>query len=187
MLRRVATTVEYYQQVLSAFPDSECLTILVASGLARDAVLAALGADLSSPAEDAWDTTVRSTAWAAIEVPGGVLAVEMTGYGDPSLRTLATLSKDGSAAVVRSNIQAHYRFGCARAGEVVFDDDEFTYVDRASVPTELRELFDNARVDLDDEDDDVSEDPLPTGLAMAELVTRVELTEDLVAAVLEAE
>ena len=69
----------------------------------------------------------------------------------------------------------------------MFDDDEFIYVDPANVPAELRELFDTAWVDLDDEDGDVSEDPFPTGLAMAELVTGVELTEDLVAAVLEAD
>jgi len=187
MLRRVAAAVEFYQQVLSAFPDAESLTVLVASGATRDDVLAGLGADMSEPVEDACDISEHSTAWAAIEVPGGGVAVEMTGYGDPSPRTLANLSKAGTSAVVRSNIQAHFRFGCTRAGEIVFDDDEFIYVDPASVPAELRRLFDNAWVDLDDEDEDVSEDPFPTGPAMAELVTGVELSEDLVAAVLEAD
>ena len=65
---------------------------------------------------------------AAIEVPGGVLAIELSGYGDPSTADLASLSTSGASAVVRCNIQAHDRFGCARAGELVFDDDEFTYV-----------------------------------------------------------
>ena len=183
----MAANVEFYEQVLSAFPDTESLTVLVASGVRRDEVLSGLGADVSDPVEDAWDTGMQTTAWAAIDVPGGVLAIEMTGYGDPSLTSLASLSKAGASAVVRSNIKAHNRFGFARSGEVVFDDDEFIYVDPANVPAELRELFDTAWVDLDDEDGDVSEDPFPTGLAMAELVTGVELTEDLVAAVLEAD
>lgn len=186
-LRRVAATVEFYERVLTAFPDTESLTVLVASGVTREDALTGLGADVSEPVEDAWDTDTQTTAWAAIDVPGGVLAVEMTGYGDPALTSLASLSTTGASAVVRSNIQAHYRFGFARSGEVVFDDDEFIYADPANVPAELRELFDTAWVDLDDEDEEVSEDPFPAGLAMAELVTGVELTEDLINAVLEAD
>jgi hypothetical protein len=192
MLRPVAATVEFYEQVLSAFPDTESLTVLVASGVTRDAVLAGLGADLSSPVEDAWDTDERSTAWAAVEVPGGVVAVELSGYGDPSLAILAALSKAGAAAVVRGNIQAHHRFGCARAGELAFDDDEFIYLDDPGrVPAELRPLFDAAWNDLEDEDEDADgeerADPFASGLAMAELVTGLELTEDQVAAVLESD
>ena len=117
MLRFVTASVEFYQQVLSAFPDTESLTVLLASGVTREAVLEALAADVSNPAEDAWDIDEESTAWAAIEVPGGVLAIELSGYGDPSMADLASLSASGASAVVRSNVQAHYRFGCARAGE----------------------------------------------------------------------
>src|SRR6478735_4812734 len=161
MLRSVSASVEFYEQVLSAFPDTESLTVVVASGVTREAVLEALAADVSNPAEDAWDVDEESTAWAAIEVPGGVLAIELSGYGDPSTADLASLSTSGASAVVRSNIQAHYRFGCARAGEVVFDDDEFTYVtDRGRVPSELRPLFDAAWDDLDlDGDDDEGGEP----------------------------
>ena len=184
----MAATVEFYEQVLSAFPDTESLTVLVASGVTRDAVLVGLGADLSSPLEDAWDTDEGSTAWAAVEIPGGVLAVEVSGYGDPSLADLAALSKAGAAAVVRGNIQAHYRFGCARSGELVFDDDEFIYLnDRGRVPAELRALFDAAWSDWDDDDQEERADPFSTGLAMAELITGVELTEDQVTAVLESD
>ena len=107
----MAANVEFYEQVLSAFPDTESLTVLVASGVRRDEVLSGLGADVSDPVEDAWDTGMQTTAWAAIDVPGGVLAIEMTGYGDPSLTSLAFLSKAGASAVVRSNIKAHNRFG----------------------------------------------------------------------------
>jgi hypothetical protein len=188
MLRPVAATVEFYEQVLSAFPDTESLTVLVASGVTRDAVLAGLGADLSSPVED--DADERSTAWAAVDVPGGVVAVELSGYGDPSLADLAALSEAGAAAVVRGNIQGHYRFGCARAGELVFDDDEFIYLDDPGrVPAELRPLFDAAWDDVEDEDGDGEQraDPFSSGLAMAEHVTGLELTEDLVAAVLESD
>jgi hypothetical protein len=188
MLQPVTATVEYYEHVLPAFPDTESLTVLVAAGATRDAVLAALGADLSDQAEDAWDVDSRSAAWAAIEVPGGVLAVEFSGYGDPSLADLAALSQAGAAAVVRSNIQAHHRFGVARAGKLIFDDDEYIYLrDRDRVPGELRPLFDAAWVDLDGDDEDERTRPLAAGLAMAELVTGVELSEDHIAAVLEAD
>lgn len=184
----MSATVEYYEHVLSAFPDTESLTVLVAADATRDAVLAALGVDLSDPAEDADDVDTHSAAWAAIEVPGGVLAVELTGYGDPSLADLASLSRTGAAAVARSNIQAHYRFAAARAGEIVVDDDEYIYLrDIDRVPAGLRPLFDAAWVDLDSEDDDECADPLATGLAMAELVTGIELSDEQVAAVLEAE
>ncbi len=184
----MTATVEFYEDVLAAFPDTESLTVLVAAGATRVAVLAALGADLSNQAEDAWDFDGRSAAWAAIEIPGGVLAVELSGYGDPSLADLASLSQSGAAAVVRSNIKAHYRFGAARDGELIFDDDEYIYLrDPDRVPAELRPLFDAAWNDLDDEDDDERADPLATGLAMAELVTEMELSEDQVAAVLAAE
>jgi hypothetical protein len=188
MLQPVTATVEHYEHVLSLFPDSGSITVLVAAGATRDAVLAGLGADLSDRADDAWDVDSRSAAWAAIEVPGGVLAVELSGYGDPALADLASLSQPGAAAVVRSNIQAHYRFGAARAGELIFDDDEYIYLrDLDRVPAELRPLFDAAWNDLDSEDDDERAHPLATGLAMAELVTGMELSEDQVAAVLEAE
>src|SRR5689334_18946528 len=109
----MAATVEFYEQVLLAFPDTESLSVVVVSGATRDTVLAGLGADLANPVEDAWDTSPETTAWAAVEVPGGVLAIELTGYGDPSTADLLSLSADGAAAVVRSNIQAHDRFGCA--------------------------------------------------------------------------
>jgi hypothetical protein len=187
MLQPVAATVEFYEQVLSAFPDTESLTVFVAAGATRDAVLAALGADLSNPVEDAQDLDSGTAAWAAVEVPGGVLAVELSGYGDPSLADLGSVSQAGAAAVVRSNIQAHYRFGAARAGALIFDDDEYIFVaDPDRVPVELRPLFDAAWDDVDGEDDERA-DPLATGLAMAELITGMEVSEDQVAAVLEAE
>jgi uncharacterized protein YndB with AHSA1/START domain len=192
MLRFVSASAEFYEQVLSAFPDTESLTVLVASGVTREAVLEAVAADVSHQAEDAWDVDEGSTAWAAIEVPGGVLAIELSGYGDPSTADLASLSTSGASAVARSNIQAHYRFGCARAGEVVFDDDEFTYVtDRGRVPSELRALFDAAWDDLDGDDDEDGSggelaDPFATALAMAELVTGLEITDADVAAALES-
>ncbi len=184
----MAATVEFYERVLPAFPDSEGLTVLVVSGVTRDAVLAGLGVDVSRPAEDGWDFDHGSAAWAAVEIPGGVLAVELSGFGDPSLDALASLSEAGAAAVVRSNILAHYRFGAARAGELVFDDDEFIYLsDPDRVPVELRPLFDAAWVDLEGEDENDWVNPWVAGLAMAELVTGVELTEDQVAAVLESD
>ena len=113
-----------------------------------------------------------------------MLAVETTGYGDPTLAALKALSgKDGAAAVVRHNVQAHLRFGCARNGELLFDDDEYMYVDDPDVvPRELRPLFDLAWDDLegDEDDDDEGTDGFAVGLAMAEFVTGIELTSDSV-------
>ena len=182
----MTATVEFYEQVLSAFPDAESLTVVTVAGMTRDDVLAQLGADLSDPVPDGWDDDEESTAWAAIDVPGGVVAVELTGYGDPSRADLAALSRQGAAAVVRSNIQAHYRFGCAEGGDLVFDDDEYVYVsDRSQVPHRLRALFDAAWVDLDEGEDDEA-DPLATGLAMAEVVTGVTIAGEQVASLLES-
>ena len=165
-------TVEFYEQVLSAFPDAESLTVVTVAGMTREQVLAQLGADLSGPVQDGWEDDEESTAWAAVDVPGGVVAVELTGYGDPSCDDLAALSREGASAVVRGNIQGHYRFGCAQAGELLWNDDEFVYVsDRSAVPAQIRSLFDAAWVGLDDGDDEA--DPLSTGLAMAEVVTDV--------------
>jgi hypothetical protein len=48
--------------VLSAFPDTESLTVVVTAGTTREAVLSGLGADLSNPVEDGWDTDEGSAA-----------------------------------------------------------------------------------------------------------------------------
>ena len=96
MLRSVSASVEFYGQVLSAFPDTESLTVVVASGVTREAVLEALGRGRVSTRRRTPGTSTReSTAWAAVEVPGGVLAMELSGYGDPSTADLASLSHVG--------------------------------------------------------------------------------------------
>lgn len=183
MLPSVVATVEYYEQLSEAFPDTESLTILIVADASRDAVARELKVDLGAPIEGNWIEDQKATAWALLEVPGGVLGVENTGYGDPTLAALKGLSRDnGAAAVVRHNIQAHLRFGCARNGELLFDDDEYMYIDDPDVvPAELRPLFDLAWDDLEgDEDDDEGADGFAVGLAMAELVTGVELNADSV-------
>ena len=137
-------------------------------------VATALGADLStSIPEDYDDLDIETSAYAIVEIPGGVLAIEYSGYADPSLEALRQVTTGGrDAAVVRSNILVHYRFGCAKDGHIVFDDDEFAFVDPARVPRELRALFDGVR--------DLQGDVLAVGLAMAEVVTGVRVTaEDL--------
>ena len=181
-------TVEYYAEVVAAFPDTESLTVLTVAGATRDQVAAQLDVDLLEPVEeDAWADGDRS-AWALLEIPGGVVAVELSGFGDPSNHDLVALSRTGAAAVVRSNILAHYRFGCARDGELSFDDDEYIFVrDPSAFPPELRDLFDLAHVDLTGDDgggDDEGLDPLTVGLAMSERVTGVQLTPAHVTAVL---
>src|SRR5688572_28188084 len=126
-----ATPEQYAAMLDDAGIDSESLTYLVAAGGTRESVASAMGIDLSSALDDASDLDpVQFSAYATTEVTGGVIAIEHSGYADPSPAALALMSADGrAAAVARSNIQAQERFGCARDGELVFDDDEFMYVD----------------------------------------------------------
>ncbi len=164
---------EYYDELMDSLGDPESLTVLVVAGASRDAVAHALDVDLHEPVGHPWDNKHGSdyAAWALVEIDGGVLGVEYTGFGDPSVAALATMTKGGAAAaVVRSNIEAHVRFGCARDAEVLFDAHEFEHVEEPDVvPDELRPLFDRVR-----EDD--APDGFAVALAMAEVVTGLELT-----------
>lgn len=174
------TSVEDYEQAIEdSGIDTESLTLLVVRGATRDEVAAALGVDLGVP-QDPSDAFEDSSAYTFLPVDGGILAMEPSGYADPAIDTLVALSAGGrAAAVVRGNIQAHTRFGAARDGELVFDDHEYTFVDDLdSVPAELREIFDLAWVDLDDEDAEPEADDIAAGLAMAEVVTGVPITAD---------
>lgn len=176
--------VEHYQQVVEDV-DVEATTLLVVAGASvaevRDVIAAEAGlADGEEVADD------QRSAYAFLEVDGGVLAVEYTGYAGPSVAALTRLSAGGrSAAVVGSDIQAHDRFGCARDGVLLFDDPEYTYLDAgelARVPAELRPVLDLAWVDLDADLDEVEDDgeevAFAAGLAMAELVTGIVLSVD---------
>lgn len=179
--------VAHYEALLDEV-DSTFLTdggtVLVASGATVPEVVEALGgvgiedvpAHELDPEQFAW------SAYLLTEVEGGVLATEDTGYADPPTAVLVALSRDGrAAAVVRDNIQAHQRFGCARDGVLLFDEHEYVYLDeRSRVPAELRELFDRAWVDLDDDAavDDGAEDGTAVGMAMAEVVTGLHLVAD---------
>lgn len=179
----MAATIEYYSELVDETePDG---TVLVVTGATIDEVADALEADRTGTIDldrlAGMDEPTHS-AYAFVEVPGGVLAVEDSGYADPPNAALVALSAGGrSVAVVRDNIQAHTRFGCARDGVLLFDADEYTFVaDRSGVPAELRPLFDRAWVDLEaDDDGDEGEPPLTVALAMAELVTGIELTAEL--------
>jgi hypothetical protein len=186
MLRPVPATLNHYEQVAAAFPDTESLSVLTVAGATRDQVVAQLEVDLRTPVDDDWPDQDGTTSWAILEIPGGVLAVEVTGFGDPSRADLAALSIGGAASVVRSNVLAHYRFGCARAGELEFDADEYIYVeDPNTVPDELQDLFRLAYDDLAEESDNSEDhDPFAVGLAMCEVVTGLEISAEQVQAVL---
>jgi hypothetical protein len=188
----VTATPEYYERVAGALLDTESLTVLTVAGKSREQVAAAIDVDLgqSLHSEDLVEAgDIDRTAWAIVEVPGGALAIETTGYGDPTRGALRALSEGGgAAAVVRHNIQAHLRFGCARDGDLLFDDDEYMYIEDPNVvPAVLRPLFDLAWDDLDDEVAGEGPDGFAIGLAMAELVTGVEVTADGAARVSQAE
>ena len=176
----MAATYEFYLSQLQV--DTEQLTIVIVSGAHPALVAEIMGIDLTRPEDDPWDVDggIDFSAYALLEVPGGVIACEHTGYADPSVDTLVRLSRDGRrAAVVRSNIQAHERFGAARDGELLFDDDEYVYIeDLDRVPDELRPIFDLAWVDLDSDDDGDGVGPVPVAMAMAETVTCLEVTAE---------
>jgi hypothetical protein len=171
---------EYYESILNESGiDTESLTVVTVAGADLVRVAETMDIDLSQPVDpnDLDDGT--SSAYALLEVPGGVVAIERMGYADPTISAITQMSEGGqAAAVVRSNIQAHYRFGCARAGQVLFDDDEYVYIDNIDrVPCELRDLFTLAWDDLDtDIDAKTWVDPVAVGLAMGEVVTGIELT-----------
>lgn len=178
---------DYYAALLEDFFDLESITVLVAAGANQAEVAEALGIDpsaelteYSDEGEYDEDVDLESAAYSMVDVDGGVLAVELTGYADPSLSALRRLSSNGrGAAVVRDNIQAHLRFGCARDGQILFDDDQYTWVDdHGRVPTELRDLFLEAWENLDAPDEDDKANGVEVGLAMAEVITGIRLTAD---------
>ena len=175
--------VEHYSELVGDL-DLEAQTILVVAGASVEEVKAVVLGEAALPTDGSMLGDDEVSAYGFVEVEGGVLAIEHTGYADPSVAALVQLSSGGrTAAVVRDNIQAHVRFSCARDGALLFDDDEYIFIDadeRSRVPDELRALFDLAWIDVDadDHDEDEEADPTGVGLAMAELVTGVVLTTE---------
>jgi hypothetical protein len=156
-------------------------TTLVVRGASVQEVAQALGGVALDEVPDGeldGDEPIWAT-YALTEIDGGVIGCEDTGYADPPNSVLVELSRGGrAAAVVRNNIQAHCRFGCARDGELLFDDDEFRFItDRDRVPHEIRPLLDLAWFDVTPDEFEAQEDDLrAVGLAMAEVVTGIRLT-----------
>jgi hypothetical protein len=177
----MASDVERHLSVYGAFPNNESVTVLTVTGGDRESVAAGLDVDLSDSAEPfSWDDG-RHTSWSIHEVAGGVVAFELSGFGDPSLAALRALSSNGgAAAVVRSNVLHRLRFGCARNGRVLFDDGDFAYRPTADgVPDEVRELFDSVLVGRDiDGYAENGRDGFAAALAMAEIITGVGVPEE---------
>jgi len=191
----MTATPGYYADIAEGFLDTESLTVLFVAGATVPEVAAALDIDLEK-SKDLDDVLgdMYATAWALLAVPGGVVAVEPTGFGDPTRAALVKLSRHGRAsAVVRNNVLAHLRFGCARDGQLLFDDNEYMYVrDPAEVPEDLRPLIDLVWQDIGDEEDEPSEydegpDGFPVALAMAEKATGVAVTSEDVETIQSAE
>lgn len=175
--------VEHYSEIVGEL-ELEAQTILAVAGASVDEVKAVVLAEAALPTAGARLGDDEVSAYAFVEVEGGVLAIEHTGYADPSVAALVQLSSGGrTAVVVRDNIQAHVRFACARDGALLFDDDEYIFIDdedRSRVPDELRPLFDLAWIDVeaDDHDEDDEADPTGVALAMSELATGIVLTAE---------
>lgn len=174
-------TPEDCQELLESAPiDSESVTYLLVAGAPRAQVAAAVGADLSrqlSWTEDDLVPDEQSSAYAFAEVAGGVVAMEPSGFAGPTLDTLRQLSAGGrTAAVAGSNILGHCRFGYARDGEVVFDENEYAFVDDLhEVPEEVRPIAARAW-SVGEEDSEL--DWLTGALAMALQVTGLRLTAE---------
>lgn len=172
---------DHYSEMVGDL-DLEAQTILVVAGASVEEVRAVVLAEAALPTDGTTLADDEVSAYAFVEVEGGVLAMELTGYADPSVAALVQLSSGGrTAAVVRDNIQAHVRFSCARDGALLFDDDEYMFIDadeRSRVPEELRPLFDLAWIDVDADDHDEEADPVGVALAMAEVATGIVLTAE---------
>lgn len=167
----MAATVEYYDELIDAIVVPESYSFLVVAGASRDAVAHALDVDLHDPVAHPWDDKgeVGYAAWALVEIDGGVLGIEYSGYGDPGVDALTSMTRGGAAAaVVRTDDEEqHLRFGCARDAVLLFDAPDFrAVVDAAQVPTELRPLLAQGS----------DADGLALALAMTEVVTGLELT-----------
>ncbi len=176
--------VEHYTELIEHL-DLEVQTILVVAGARVEEVKAVVLTEAALPTDGSRLEDDEVSAYGFVEVEGGVLAIEYTGYADPSVAALVQLSSGGrTAAVVRDNIQAHVRFGCAQDGALLFDDHEYIFIEageRSRVPDELRPLFDLAWIDVhadDQNDQDEEVDATAVALAMAELCTGVVLTAE---------
>src|SRR6476661_2173942 len=151
---------QYADMFEDAGIDDESLTVLLVRGGTKAEVVRILGADATASTDEFPDLDDED--WSAY-----------------ALAEVATLG--GAAAVARSNIQGHERFGCARDGVVLFDADEFMYVDagdKEAVPAELRPMFDSAWVDLSAEDDADTDVSGYVAFAMAVAHTGVVVTGD---------
>jgi hypothetical protein len=177
--------ISYEAMFESAGIDGESLSVVLVRDGTRAKVLDLLGAEAETNGQHDPDLEDDDySAYALAEVQGGVIAFEHTGYADPSPRVLAALSElGGAAAVTRSNIQAHERFGCATDGVLVFDADEFMYVEedeKDALPRELLPMFESVWVDLGDDGDDGDHEDAGgfVGYAMAAKHTGVVVTSD---------
>jgi hypothetical protein len=167
----VAATVEYYDDLIDAIVVPEAFSFLVVAGASRDAIAHVLDVDLHDPVAHPWDDKADAdySAWALVEIDGGVLGIEYTGCSDPGVAALQSMTAGGAAAaVVRTqDEEQHLRFGCARDAVLLFDAPDFrSLADPELVPSELRPLLDR-REDADG---------LALALAMTEVVTGLELT-----------
>ena len=167
----MAATVEYYDELIDAIVVPESYSFLVVAGASRDAVAHALDVDLHDPVAHPWDDKADTdySAWALVEIDGGVLGIEYTGCGDPGVDALQSMTHGGAAAaVVRTQDQEeHLRFGCARDAVLLFDAPDFGSLDDPElVPAELRPLLDRM----------ADADGLALALAMTEVITGLELT-----------
>jgi hypothetical protein len=143
----VAPKVDYYDELVDSFGDPESLTLLVVAGATRERVARALDVDLHEPVGHPWDNKYGAdfSAWALVEIDGGVLGIEHSGYGEPSADALREMARDGcAAAVVRGTAETDLSFGSACDDEVSFE----------------------------------APDDFAAGLAMAEEVTGLELTQE---------
>lgn len=172
-------TVGRYLSTVDAHSGREGSWIFASPLSVDEAIERLLGPDPEIITEEQLQETADASAYTFVQVGDGVVAHEPTGFSDPSGRLLARLSRGGvTSAVTTGNIESMTRFGYARDGRVVFDDDEYAFVpDLRRIPREVRDLAALAWVDLEAEAPEGLTDWVAVGLAMCDKVTGVRLPE----------
>lgn len=160
---------------LEWFGEAGCVT--VATAATRGAVAAAFGADLSAPTPEAHGDGVQLYA-SFLEVGGAQVVVEDNGFRGNDDSVLVRVSDGGRAASAFWNVDGVTRFGCARDGRLLFNQ-EFSLLDRwPGLPADLVPLAERAA------GEGAQEHIAAIALAMVEQFTGVRVTAEHVSSAL---
>jgi hypothetical protein len=155
-----------------------CVTVV--TGATASHVLKAFGArtDHTHTVDDAF-LLEGHAAVCVVDVPGGVVAVEINGYQGSRAEVLGPASRRGKAASIFWNVNYVVQFTCARRGRTLAMTDLGLPVEADELPRSLRPLL-----SLTESDD---ADLVAVGMAMVDRFTGLSaLTHELVDGLSEA-